>query len=135
MEGNRVFFTHCSAQKNDSLRDSGRAVAPDELYTSQRVQAFMDRCKAKKVRWAIFSDKYGMWFPEVRHPWYEFSPDEALPQFPDLLADFDEKMKGVELIYFCPGVGGPRLHGLYRGLVRQSRWKDRIKTISFLDIG
>ena len=135
MEDSRVYFTFCSAQKDDSLRDSGQAVSPDRLYTSQRVRAFMDRCKFKKVRWAIFSDKYGVWFPEVRHPWYEMSPDNALLEFPNLLADFDEKMKGFDPIYFCPGVGGPRLHGLYRGLARQSRWKDRIKVISFLDIG
>jgi hypothetical protein len=131
---NRIFFTFCSAQKDDSLRDSGQAVHPDVLYRSRRVKSFVARCREMEVRWAIFSDKYGVWFPETKHEWYEMSPDQALPHFARLLADFDEKMKQFDVIYFCPGVGGPRLHRLYRRLVRESRWNGRIKTTAFIDI-
>ena len=134
MEGSRVFFTFCSAKKNDSLCDSGLAVSPDVLYTSRRVRHFMARCKARKVPWAIFSDKYGVWFPQMKHTWYEMSPDEPLPQFRHLLADFDEKMKDFDIIHFCPGAGGHRVHRLYRKLVRESRWNDRIRTTLFRDI-
>ena len=134
MEDNRLFFTFCSAQKDDSLRESGEAVPPEELYTSQRVRRFIARCKAAPVRWAIFSDKYGVWFPEVKHKWYGMNPDNALPEFPRLLSEFDEIIKEFDRIYFCPGVGGPRLHRLYRRLVNESRWKNRIETISFSEI-
>jgi hypothetical protein len=43
MEDCAIFFTFCSAKKNDSLRESGEEVPPDVLYTSQRVQAFIGR--------------------------------------------------------------------------------------------
>jgi hypothetical protein len=119
MERSQVFFTFCSAKKNDYLAQSGEEVTPDVLYTSQRVQSFIARCKAKRVRWAIFSDEYGVWFPEMKHKWYERSPDDALPVFPRLLADFDQKMKDFDVIHFCPGAGGPRIHRLYRKLVQQ----------------
>lgn len=135
MENCAVFFTFCSAKKNDSLRGSGEKVHPDVLYTSQRVQSFIGRCKARRVRWAIFSDEYGVWFPEVKHKWYETSPNDALPVFARLLADFDEKMKDFDVIHFCPGTGGPRIHRIYRKLIHESRLKDRIRTSSFMDIG
>lgn len=133
--GNRpIFFTFCSAKKNDALRDSGEEVTPDMLYTSQRIRSFVATCKAKKVLWAIFSDEYGVWFPDIKHKWYETSPDDAISDFPRLLSDFDEKMKNFGIIHFCPGVGGPRIHRLYRRLLRESRLKDRIKTTYFMDI-
>jgi hypothetical protein len=53
------------------------------------------------------------------------------------VADFDEKLKEFDLIYFCyfcPGAGGPRIHRLYRKLLHDSRHKDRIRTSSFTDI-
>jgi hypothetical protein len=134
MEFSQVFFTFCSASKNDTLRGTTAGVSPEELYTSRRVQSFIDRCKSSGVRWAIFSDQYGVWFPEIRHPWYERSPDDAIADFPRLLSDFDEKMKDFAAIHFCPGVGGPRLHRMYRRLVSESRWKDRVRFSSFWEI-
>jgi len=34
----------------------------------------MNRCKEKRVEWAIFSNLYGVWFPNVEHEWYEKNP-------------------------------------------------------------
>jgi hypothetical protein len=130
----QIFFTFCSAKKNDSLRGTAKAVSPEELYTSPRVQSFISRCKKSGVRWAIFSDKYGVWFSDEKHCWYERSPDDAISDYPRLLSDFDDKMKDFAVIHFCPGVGGPRLHRMYRRLVSESRWKDRIRISPFSEI-
>ena len=62
----RIYITHCSARKNDALRKTGEKVTPDKLYTSPRIQRFMHACMDRKVQWAIFSDLYGMWFPDVK---------------------------------------------------------------------
>ena len=35
----------------------------------------MNKCKEKKVEWAIFSDLYGIWFPSIKHEWYEKPPN------------------------------------------------------------
>jgi hypothetical protein len=51
MENRRIFFTFCSAKKNDALRDSKEEVPPEVLYTSQRVRSFIATCKTKKVSW------------------------------------------------------------------------------------
>lgn len=134
MENRPIFFTFCSAKKNDALRDSSEEVTPDMLYTSQRVRSFVAASKAKKVLRAILSDEYGVWFPDIEDKWYETRPDDAISDFPRLLSDFDEKMKNFGIIHFCPGVGGPRIHRLYRRLLRESRLKDRIKTTYFMDI-
>jgi len=48
----------------------GEAVTPDKLYTDAPIQRFMAACKRCDVKWAIFSDLYGVWFPDVTHEWY-----------------------------------------------------------------
>jgi len=44
----RIYVTHCSAKKDDSLKDTGEAVSPDRLYTAKPLQLFIKRCKDKK---------------------------------------------------------------------------------------
>ena len=61
----QIYITHCSAKKDDRCRETRETVTPDLLYTAKPTQRFMERCKATGVRWAIFSDLYGVWFPEV----------------------------------------------------------------------
>ena len=130
----KVYFTFCSAKKDDLLRGSSEEVPPEVLYTSQRVRSFVSTCKRKSVRWAIFSDEYGIWFPEVKHRWYDTSPDDAVGRFRELLADFDQKLKDFDQICFCPGVGTGRIHHLYKRLIRESSLKDKISTRYFMDI-
>ena len=43
--GGRIYVTHCSGEKDDSLEGTGRAVAPDELYTSERFVRFVRACR------------------------------------------------------------------------------------------
>jgi len=97
----RIYATHCSAKKNNSLKDSGEKVAPDELYTSRRIQRFMGVCKSKRANWAIFSDLYGVWFPTVEHRWYEKPPSSVTEkEFIGLLSDFDKQLRSYDEIWF-----------------------------------
>jgi hypothetical protein len=127
----RIYVTHCSAKKDNSLRPTGRKVAPDTLYTATPTQRFMNRCKRTRVRWAIFSDKYGLWFPEVGHEWYEKDPGKVTDhEFQVLLADFGSKLVDFDEIFFYRNPG--RFHPLYKRLVRETSLRDRIRLISHL---
>jgi hypothetical protein len=96
----RIYVTHCSAAKDDSLKGKGK-VPPIALYTSPRIRAFSDRCIARKVSWAIFSDEYGLWFPDEMHEWYEKGPyDVTEEEFQTLLSDFDERLDSFDEIVF-----------------------------------
>ena len=128
----RIYITHCSAKKNDSLRDSNKYVTPDELYTSRRIQLFMNRCKEKNVEWAIFSDLYGVWFPYEKHEWYEKHPSKVTEEeFKILLENFDQKLKDYDEIWFYYNPG--RFHSLYRRLLRETKLKDRIKLFNHVN--
>jgi hypothetical protein len=69
-------------------------VTPDRLYTATPTQCFMKRCKNAKANWAIFSDKYGVWFSDTVHAWYEKDPNKvADEEFNILVQDFNSKLK------------------------------------------
>jgi hypothetical protein len=124
----RIFLTHCSAKKTT---DTGTAVAPDLLYTAKPTQRFIQRCKDVNVSWAIFSDLYGVWFPDVRHLWYEKDPRTVTEsEFSVLLRDFDTKLSAYSEIYFYCNPG--RFHPLYRRLLQESALKARIALITHL---
>ncbi|MFZ0914019.1 MAG: hypothetical protein WBQ76_01365 [Candidatus Korobacteraceae bacterium] len=124
----RIFLTHCSAKK---ATDTGTAVAPDLLYTATPTQRFIRRCKDVNVSWAIFSDLYGVWFPDVRHRWYEKDPSTVTEsEFSALLRDFDAKLSTYSEIYFYCNPG--RFHPLYRRLLQESALKARIALITHL---
>lgn len=126
-----IYVTYCSRQKDDSLKDTGIEVTPDVLYTSKsRLVPFMDTCKGLRVRWAIFSDLYGVWFPEVKHVWYEKSPDSVTEQeFRTLLENFNTSLKDFgEIHFYRPSQ--IYFHGLYRRLLRETSLADRIKIFS-----
>jgi len=121
----RIYLTHCSAKKDDSLKDSNREVPPDVLYTAKPTQRFMSKCKQKGVEWAIFSDLYGVWFPDVRHRWYEKDPSKVTEQgFRTLLLDFDAKLHQYDDIWFYCNPG--RFHPLYKRLLSESSLTERI---------
>lgn len=125
----RIYITHCSAKKADVYRGTDTAVTPDVLYTSVKTQCFMRECKAKSVRWAIFSDLYGIWFPEDKHFWYEKKPDSVSEcEFRALVADFDKKLNDYQEIFFYRNPG--RFHRLYKRVINASRLKNRIVLIS-----
>jgi hypothetical protein len=126
-----IYLTHCSHKKDQHCKETREAVPPDVLYTARPTQRFMQRCKDKKVAWAIFSDKYGVWLPEVGHEWYEKDPNTVTEtEFSQLLADFDVKLSSHSQIYFYYNPG--RFHPVYARLLRQSALADRIKQITHL---
>jgi hypothetical protein len=44
---------------------------------------------------------YGVWFPHVKHAWYDKHPDTVTEdEFRELVRDFDEKLGGYDEIWF-----------------------------------
>jgi len=128
----RIYLTHCSAKKKASLKNTKEKVTPDILYTATPTQRFMTRCKEKGVNWAIFSDKYGVWFPHVKHEWYEKDPHTVTDyEFTQLLEDFQSKLRNYEKIYFYRNRG--RFHPLYKKLLKVTKLRNRITFISHLE--
>lgn len=130
----RIYFTHCSAKKDDSLSGTGRNVPPDKLYTATPTKRFMDRCTKRGVRWAIFSDHYGIWFANEEHEWY--GDDVGDPnrvseaKFQWLVQDFDAKLADFDEIafYYNPG----RIHPLYLRLLDATALAPRVSRITHL---
>lgn len=122
----RIYITHCSARKSPSAKRSGAKVSPDKLYASKRIQSFMRRCKEQGVKWAIFSDRYGIYFPNERHPWYEKSPDSVTPtEFSALLKNFHKRLRIYDEVWFYRHPA--RFHKLYRRLLRKARMKHKVR--------
>lgn len=118
----KVYITHCSAKKNNSLKHTGKKVTPDKLYTATPTQRFMNKCKERQVEWAIFSDLYGIWFPNIEHEWYEKDPDTVPEQeFRELVRDFDQKLQRFDQIWFYYNPG--RFHPLYEKLLKETKLK------------
>lgn len=89
----------------------------------------MRRCKEQNVSWAIFSDLYGIWFPSVRHKWYEKSPDTVTQtEFARLLKTFDQRLRPYKQIVFYSHPA--RFHRLYKELLRRTALKSRIRMIT-----
>jgi hypothetical protein len=87
--------------------------------------------KDKDVNWAIFSDKYGIWFKDMRNGWYEKNPDSVTDEeFKKLLDDFNKKLEDFEEIWFYYNPG--RFHPLYRKLLNKTSLKNRIKRFTHL---
>jgi hypothetical protein len=130
----RIYLTHCSAKKDMALQNTGKKVTPNRLYTAKPTQRFMHRCIESGVRWAIFSDHYGVWFPEIEREWY--GDDVGNPnrvtesRFLRLVENFDDSLKGFDEIffYFNPG----RFHPLYTKLLDKSALKGKIRLMSHL---
>ena len=128
----RIYITHCSAKKQKSLKKSHEKVAPDILYTATSIQRFMNECKKKKVQWAIFSDKYGVWFPNEKHEWYEKDPDTVTEEeFRRLVGDFQEKLGCFDEIYFYYNPG--RFHRLYNRLLKEAKVKGKMVLFTHKD--
>ena len=127
----RIYLTHCSKKKDDSLKGTGRKVTPDRLYTAAPIQRFIKRCKEKGVEWAIFSDKYGVVFPDQKIEWYDKPPSKVTEQeFRRLLNDFDQKLAPYDEIWFYHNPG--RFHPLYRRLLTETKLRDRIRLFTHL---
>lgn len=121
----RIYITHCSAKKSQSLKGTSTKVTPDQLYTVAPIQRFMKKCRSRRVRWAIFSDKYGIWFPNEKHEWYEKDPDTVTEhEFKNLVKSFEERLAGYDEIWFYHNPG--RFHPLYARLLKDVKVKAKI---------
>lgn len=69
----KIYLTHCSSKKDNSIKNTGRKVTPAKLYMATLTPRFMRICSEKKVNWAIFSDSYDVWFSNEEREWYEKS--------------------------------------------------------------
>ena len=131
IKNSRIYITHCCAKKNNQLRVTGEKATPDILYTATPTQRFMNTCKNKKVNWAIFSDKYGVWRYPVKHEWYEKNPNKVTnEEFKKLLEEFDKSLGRYKEIsfYYNPG----RFHRLYKRLISKSKLKNRIRLFTHI---
>jgi hypothetical protein len=127
----RIYITHCSAKKDPSLKDSNSKVTPDKLYTAMPTQRFMKKCKDNMVTWAIFSDQFGVWFPEVEHEWYEKDPDSVTQaEFEELLHNFEHNLRTYESIMFYHNPG--RFHPFYRRVVHETKLRDNVLLFTHL---
>ena len=95
------------------------------MYTATPIQRFINRCKEKGVEWAIFSDKYGVLFPNQEIEWYDKHPSKVTEEeFKKLLDDFNQKLMVYDEIWFYHNPG--RFHSLYKRLISETKLKDRI---------
>jgi hypothetical protein len=124
----RVYLTYCAREKEDSYKETKEKMFPDQLYKSTRIQEFMNQCKDRGIRWAILSDKHGVWFSNVKHKWYDKPPDCVTPdEFSELLRKVNEKLSGYsEILFYCDPSS---LHPLYDRLLKETELADRVKII------
>jgi hypothetical protein len=128
----KIYITHCSAKKSLSVKRSGARASPDKLYTSKRIQRFMGRCKERQVRWAIFSDLYGVYLPSEKHKWYEKSPDSVTPaEFRGLVMNFNKRLRAYSEICFYHHPA--RFHKLYRKLLSDTKLKRKVRLFKNVD--
>lgn len=128
----RIYITHCSAKKDDPFRSTNKKVTPDKLYTATLLQCFVKRCKEQGVDWAIFSDKYGVVFPDDKIEWYNKHPSKVTPdEFKTLVNNFVQQLSKYDEILFYHNPG--RFHPLYKKLVDEMRKKDiKVKLFTHL---
>lgn len=130
--GKKIYITHCSAKKDDSLCNTNKKVTPDRLYTATPLQRFIERCKKKRVEWAIFSDKHGVIFPWEEIEWYDKHPSKVTAkEFQFLVENFVQRLSEYDEIWFYHNPG--RFHPLYKELNRKSKSKGlKVKLFSHL---
>ena len=128
----RIFLTHCSAKKEESFKENNLEVTPDQLYTATMTRRFIRKCKNVKANWAIFSDKYGIWFSDTIHTWYEKDPNKVTDEeFNILLQDFNSKLKEFDEIWFYYNPG--RFHPIYKRLLNNTSLKDKINMFTHIN--
>ena len=119
-----LYFTHCCARKDDSLKGTEKRVLPITLYLATPTQRFMKKCIDSEVDWAIFSDEFAFVFPNDRILWYEKHPDtlskaekkKLLTKAFEVLNDYD-----VAYFYYNPG----RIHPFHLELIDEMRKRGR----------
>lgn len=128
----RIYLTHCSKEKEPSLKGTDIAVTPDKLYIGKDIQDFIRRCQAKNVTWGILSDLYGVYLAEDLHAWYEKPPDTVTPEEEKLvLQNFNHKLSAYDEVLFF--VRPEAFHPFYRRVLRKADLASKIQL--FYNIG
>ena len=97
----KLYITHCSRDKDPELKASGAVATPDRMYTLPSLQRFIRYCRANGLDWAIFSDKYGVVFPDETIPWYSKPPSDVTEEeFAGLLDNFITRLAAYDEIWF-----------------------------------
>lgn len=113
MPTKKIYITHCSAKKNPIFKNTVSKATPDKLYAATPIQRFINQCRNREVSWGIFSDKYGVWFPDIRHEWYEKNPDKVTEEeFNRLVDGFNKVLNQFDEIYFYHNPG--RFHDIQK---------------------
>lgn len=122
-----LYITHCTKIKDDSLNGKDIEVTPDKLYIGKKIQRFMKKCKDSNVKWAIFSDFYGVWFSDVKHKWYgndAGDPNKVTAQkFCELVKESEERLNIFDKIFFYANYKSPYFHHLYKELIEELKSK------------
>jgi len=127
----RIYLTHCTGIKRDDLKNTGEQVHPEELYLSVPFQRFVRTCQENNVTWAVFSDLYGIWFPQQTRPWYDKHPDTVTSdELNKLIRNFDTDLKDFSEIWFYNNPSW--FHKLYQMVLTKSSLSARITTFSKL---
>ncbi len=122
----KIYITRCSAEKDNSLKGTGEKVTPDNLYTSNRIQTFIEKCREENVDWAIFSDNYGAWFPDQKHEWYDKPPENVSHQeFKELVKSFEENFGEYDEILFYHNINS--LPDLFLRIIDKVNVRDKVK--------
>lgn len=127
----RIYITHCSAKKNTNYKKNNLLTTPDKLYTSKRIIRFINQCQLKSQKWAILSDKYGIWFPQEKHLWYELHPRNVTKeQLNKLIHNFDKSLSEFDEIwyYYNPAI----FHSLYKKILKNTKLRDNVVMFSHL---
>lgn len=122
----RIYLTHCSKEKEPTLKDTDIAVTPDKLYTSSSIQRFMQKCREESVSWGILSDLYGVYLSTEVHTWYEKHPDTVTREEErNVIADFDGKLHLYDEIFFY--IRPKSFHPSYERVLKKALLADRVK--------
>ncbi len=127
----RIYLTHCTGIKDNLIKETGEKIVPDKFYQSAPIQRFFSRCKTQKVAWAVLSDKHGVWFPDIKHSWYDKHPDSvSIEELDALVENFDDNLNNFTEIWFYNNPSW--FHELYKKVLKRSSLKERIRLFSHL---
>ena len=124
-----LYLTHCTYKKDKQLKAYGKTVSPDVLYVGVKITRFINRCKKHGVNWAIFSDKYGVWFPDEKHAYYEKHPKQVTDlEFQELVTSATSRLIKYDKVYFYGNHNSHYFHPLYKKLIEALR-RDSVNVV------
>lgn len=130
--GRYIYITYCSKQKIENMSDKSMIFLPSQLYTSYRVQKFINFCEKNGHTWAIFSDQYGLVLNTDKIKWYDKAPDcVTVEEYEDLLKLSLKKLNNYnDIIFFYKA---ETFHPLYKKFVNDLKQHKYVAIIDRLE--